>query len=100
MPTQSSFSNKFEPPDPYLQELAAKINKVSRQGRVSFFCQNEEHSAIFQNGSRRAVVRLYGKPTEADIDSIVQAIESWAGFKLNGSAYSVEVPPLPVSEWP
>ena len=90
----------FDPPDPYLQELAVKVNKASRVGTVSFFSSQETFSAIFQSGSRRAVVRLYGRPTEADIDSIVEAIEGWAGFQANGSAYSLEMPPLPASEWP
>ena len=92
--------NKFDPPDPYLQELAIRINRSARQGTVSFFSKNDMYSVIFQSGSRREVLRLNGKPNDIDIEGIVQAIESWAGFRINGSAYSFEPPPLPTSEWP
>lgn len=89
----------FDPPDPYLTDLAGRINKQVRQGRVSFFVRGGEHSAIFQYGSKRAVIELGGRPSDADIDAMVQAIELWSGFALDGSPYSTEVPPLPESGW-
>lgn len=89
----------FDPPDPYLTDLAARINKKLRAGRVSFFTLGGDHSAIFQHSSRRAVIRLGGRPSDVDIDAMVQAIESWAGFQVDGSPYSTEIPPLPDSGW-
>ena len=89
----------FDPPDSYLAELAGKINKAARVGRVTFLTRDGEHSVIFQHGGRRAVIALGGRPSDADITAMVEAVESWAGFRLDGSLYSTEVPPLPESGW-
>ena len=94
---------EFDLPDPYLTELAQAINKKAKQGRVMFFSKTDRdiitYMIIFQNGGRRTVVTLNGKPTDGDVDDIVTALESWSGYRVNGSLYSTEVPPLPVSEW-
>jgi hypothetical protein len=89
----------FDPPDADLTALAAEINKKTRSGRVSFFSKAGDVSVIFAEGPRRRLIPLDGRPTDGDIDAIVVALESWAGFRQEGSAYSIEVPPLPESGW-
>jgi|SRR5271157_2880056 len=95
---------EFDLPDAYLAGLALSINKKARQGRVTFFSKTNKdvitYMVIFQNGSHRTIVTLNGKPTDGDVDDIVTALESWAGYQVNGSEYTIEVPKAPASEWP
>ena len=90
---------QFDPPDPDLTALAAAINNKARAGKISFFARQGDVSAVFQNGSKRAVIALDGRPSDGDIDAMVTALESWTGFQAEGSPYSIEVPPLPESGW-
>lgn len=89
----------IDPPDPDLIDLARKIGKQSRIGRVSFFSRDGHYSLILEDGPRRRVIVLHGRPTDGDIDDIVLALETWAGFRDESAAYSVELPPLPESGW-
>ena len=91
--------SNFDPPDPYLIDLAARINKAARQGKISFFAKAGDVSVIFQHGAKRAVVALEGRPSDGDVEAMVVALESWSGFAVNGSPYTTEIPPLPESGW-
>ena len=91
--------NLFDPPDPNLIDLAVQINKKARQGKVMFCSKQGEVMAIFYSGGKRVVIKLGGRPSEIDIDDLVQALESWAGFQSEVVPYSTEVPPLPESSW-
>ncbi len=92
-------SNRFDPPDLGLTVLAAEINKKARQGKVMFVSRQGDVSAIFSDGPKRAVLTLGGRPSEVDIDDLVRALESWAGFRSDVVRYSTEVPPAPESSW-
>lgn len=101
--TPSSFSN-FLPPDADLIALSHRINAKSKIGRVNFYSVQEqdqpvEYAIIFQDGPRRATVRLRHRPSEADIDDIVAGLQTWCGYKADSALYSTEPPPLPMSEW-
>lgn len=99
----SSFESKSIAPDTDLLALAGEINSKTRAGRVNFFVVQEGEAAsyaiIFQDGPKRATVRLRHRPSAADLDDIVQGLETWAGYKGDSSLYSTDVPPLPMSEW-
>jgi hypothetical protein len=89
----------FDLPDADLIALAVAINARTKVGRVSFFSQDERYSIIFQAGSRRAVVRLQGRPHDGDIEDIITALEAWAGAGSEDAQYSTELPPAPESGW-
>ena len=93
------FKNPFDQPDPRLRDLAVQINAKARQGKVMFFSKQGEVSAVFSNGPKRVVLTLGGQPSEVDIDDLVQALESWAGFQADVPLYSTDVPPPPESGW-
>ncbi len=95
----AEFKNPFDQPDTHLRDLAVQINAKARQGKVLFFSRQGEVSAVFSNGPKRVVVQLGGRPSEIDVDDLVQALESWAGFQSEAVPYSTEVPPLPESGW-
>lgn len=91
--------------DDDLLRLCAEVNKKAKEGRVNFFATQDgdavAYAVIFQTGSKRATIRLRHKPTEADIDDIVQGLEAWAGNRDGGlsALYTTEVPKPPASEW-
>ena len=89
----------FDPPDPHLFALAAQINKKARRGKVYFCAKGGDVSAILMDGPRRTVLALGGYPSETDIDDMVQALESCAGFQADVPLYSIELPPSPESGW-
>jgi hypothetical protein len=102
--TQSSFyDDRFEQPDAELLALSRAVNDKCRTGRVTFFGTRFEDgvhwSAIFQDGSRRATINLQGRPVDDDLQDIITALESWAGFRIDGSPYSTEPPKPPADEW-
>jgi len=92
-------------PDDELEALARTINAKSASGRVNFFAvvtgDDLPYAAIFQSGSRRQTIKLRHRPTEADIDDIVQGLEAWAGRRHESvaSLYSAEPPKSPADEW-
>jgi hypothetical protein len=100
IPTPSS---SFDLPDRDIRDLQQKINGASRAGRINFFVvrlpEGDAWSVIFQDGPRRATIRLRQRPSEGDIEDISTALRSWANYVEEGSAYTTEVPRAPGSEW-
>lgn len=99
-----SSSSKFLPPDTDLIALQSRINSKTKSGHVNFYslCRQDqpaEYAIIFQDGPRRATVRLRHQPSEADMDDIIGGLETWCGYKADSALYSNESPPLPMSEW-
>lgn len=106
MPAIRSFFSDEErtlPPDDALIALTRTINDKAKAGRVNFFATQRDgettYAIIFQDGPKRATVKLRHRPTEADVDDIVQGLQAWAGYRSDASLYSLEPPPLPMSEW-
>ena len=76
--------NRFDPPDPHLIDLAVQINKKARQGKVMFCSKQGEVLAVFTNGSKRVALTLSGRPSEVDIEDLVQALKISGWIPVGG----------------